>query len=222
MLAAWKKKDPPATRVKPIPISVIKRIAYVARHLPPTAHLLRATADMIIIAFFFLLRPGEYTETTNPDTTPFVLQDVQISVGDRRFHLYQASDAELLSATSVSLTFTTQKNGIPNEVIRLGRSGDPYLCPVTAIARRIIHLRTNNAPLSTPLSRVFNVTTIQHVTPTLFTLTLRNAVTFIGFDLGFTKNEVSARSLRAALRAGGATALLCAKVDPDVIQLLGR
>ena len=89
---------------------------------------------------------------------------------------------------------------------------------MTAIARRIIHLRTNNAPLSTPLSRVFNGTTIQRVTSKLITSTLRDAVTFIGFDLGFTKNEVSARSLRA----GGATALLCAKVDPDVIQLLGR
>ena len=36
--------------------------------------------------------------------------------------------------------------------------------------------------------------------------------------MGFLKNEVSARSLRA----GGAMALLVAKVDPDVIRLLGR
>ena len=34
MLAAWKKEDPPANRVKPIPISVIRRIAFVAHHLP--------------------------------------------------------------------------------------------------------------------------------------------------------------------------------------------
>ena len=58
MLAAWKKEDPPANRVKPIPISVIRRIAFVAQHLPHDSERLRATADMIIIAFFFLLRPG--------------------------------------------------------------------------------------------------------------------------------------------------------------------
>ena len=58
MLAAWKRKDPPANRVKPIPIAVIRRIAHVAQRLPPEAHFLRAFADMIIIAFFFLLRPG--------------------------------------------------------------------------------------------------------------------------------------------------------------------
>jgi len=56
------------------------------------------------------------------------------------------------------------------------------------------------------------------VTPGLITAQLRNAVKYLGFDLGFLPTEVSARSLRAA----GATALLVAKVDPDVIQLLGR
>ena len=219
MLAAWKKQDPPATRVKPVPISVIRRIAFVAQHLPPNSHLLLAVADMIIIAFFFLLRPGEYTDTPVTDTTPFTFQDVQLSVGDRRLDLRLASEEELLNiSTSVSLTFTTQKNGIPNEVIRLGRTGDPFLCPVLAIARRIIHLRRANAPPTTPLSRVFDGTHTLHVTPARITATLRDAIKFIGFDLGFLPHEVSARSLRA----GGATALLCAKVDPDIIQLLGR
>ena len=219
MLAAWKKMDPPATRVKPVPISVVRRIAYVAQHLPTKSHLLLAVTDMIIVAFFFLLRPGEYTDTSSTDTTPFTFQDVQLHIGDRRLDLRLASDVELLhAATSVSLTFTTQKNGIPNEVIRLGRTGDPFLCPVMAIARRIIHLRRANAPPTTPLSRVFDGANILHVTPSLITKTLRDAINFIGFDLGFLPHEVSARSLRA----GGATALLCAKVDPNIIQLLGR
>ena len=69
MVAAWKKEDPPAGRVKPIPIQVIRRIAYIAQHLPPTASTLLATADMIIIAFFYLLRPGEYTDAPS-DTHP--------------------------------------------------------------------------------------------------------------------------------------------------------
>ena len=55
-------------------------------------------------------------------------------------------------------------------------------------------------------------------TKATITKTLRDAVRFLGADLGFLPSEVSARSLRAA----GATALLVANVDPDVIRLLGR
>lgn len=216
-IAAWKKEDPPAGRVKPIPIQVIRRIAFVAQHLPPTARTLLATADMIIIAFFFLLRPGEYTDATS-DTTPFHFGDVQLMVGPVRLNILTCTDAELLQATSATLTFTTQKNGVENEVIRQGRSGDPHLCPVLAIVRRVRHLREHQAAPHVPLGRVFTLAGTESVTPTLITKTLRDAVKYLGMDLGFLPSEVSARSLRAA----GAMALLVAKVDPDIIRLLGR
>ena len=217
MLSCWKKADPPANRVKPIPVQVIRRIAVIATSLPPDAHVLRAVADMIVVAFFFLLRPGEYTDSPS-ETTPFSFADVQLFLGPTRLNLRLSTDAQLLAASSAALTFTTQKNGVENEVIRLGRSGDPFLCPTLAIARRVIHLRDANAPGHAPLSRVFAPNGVQKVTPTLITKTLRDAVLYIGADLGFLPSEVSARSLRAA----GATALLVANVDPDVIRLLGR
>jgi len=44
------------------------------------------------------------------------------------------------------------------------------------------------------------------------------ATTIVGDSVGFTQKEISARSLRA----GGAMALLCADVDPDIIRLLGQ
>ena len=218
MLAAWKKADPPPSRVKPIPMSVIRRICLIAKHLPTNSFFLEAVADMIIIAFFYLLRPGEYTDSPS-DTTPFTLGDVQLFVGPTRLNLDTATDEELLQARSASLTFTTQKNGIPNEVIKLGRSGDPFCCPTLALARRVIHLRSNNAPPHTPLARVFLASgTTKGVTPSVITHHLRMAVRFLGTDLGFIPSEVSARSLRA----GGAMALLVAEVDTDVIRLLGR
>lgn len=217
MLACWKKQDPPANRVKPIPIQVIRRIAVIAANLPPDAHTLRAVADMIIIAFFYLLRPGEYTDSPS-ESTPFTFADIQLFVGPLRLDLKTSTEAQLLAASAASLTFTTQKNGVENEVIKLGHSGDPFLCPTLAVVRRILHLRTAGAPGHAPLGRVFTPSGIQRVTPTLITKTLRDAVTYIGADLGFLPSEVSARSLRAA----GATALLVANVDPDVIRLLGR
>lgn len=218
--AAWKKQDPPPNRVKPIPITVIRRIAAIAQQLDPGSTLLKATADMIIIAFFYLLRPGEYTDSPS-DTVPFTFGDVQLSIGQRRLNLLTCPMAELREARFASLTFTDQKNGVRGEVIGLSRSGDPFLCPVLAIIRRIIHLREHSAPLSTPLARVYHPnSTISRskVTPTLITKTLRNAVTFLGPDLGFLASDVSARSLRAA----GATALLVGKVDTNIISLLGR
>ena len=71
MISAWKKADPPSWRVKPIPIQVLRRIAYIAQHLPRDSPTLAATTDMIIIALFYLLRPGEYTDAPS-DTTPFL------------------------------------------------------------------------------------------------------------------------------------------------------
>lgn len=218
MLACWKKEDPPANRVKPIPIQVIRRITDIAATLPPDAHVLCAVADMIIIAFFFLLRPGEYTDLPS-ETTPFSFADIQLFLGPLRLNLCTSSSAQLLAATSAALTFTTQKNGMENEVIKLGRSDNPFLCPTLAIARRVLHLlRAANAPGHAPLGRVFTPSGVRKVTPTLITKILRDAVSYIGANLGFLATEVLARSLRVA----GATALLFANIDPDVIRLLGR
>ena len=217
--ASWKKVDPPPNRVKPIPISVIRRIAFIAQTLDPSVSpLLCATADMIIIAFFFLLRPGEYTDSPS-DTVPFTFGDVQLCIGNRRLNLLTSPIQELREARFATLTFTDQKNGVRGEVIGLGRSGDPFVCPVLAIIRRVVHLRELSAPMSTPLARVYHSTNAKSkVTPALITKTLRDAVRYLGTDLGFLPEDVSARSLRAA----GATALLVGKVDTNVITLLGR
>ena len=169
---------------------------------------------MIILAFFFLLRPGEYTDTPS-DSTPFRFEDVQLFIGNTRLDIFHAPAAQLHLATFASLTFTDQKNGVRGEVIGLGQSKEPFLCPVKAIVRRVLYLRDNNATSQTPLARVFDGPT---VTPSRITNVLRNAVSALGTDLGFLPSDVSARCLRAA----GAMALLLADVDSNVIQLIGR
>ena len=91
---AWNIEDPPANRIKPVPISVIPHMAYIADRLPATAQLLCRIANMIIIALFFLLCPGEYTNG-KLDTTTFTLGDVEMFIGDRRLDLFNSSDAKL-------------------------------------------------------------------------------------------------------------------------------
>ena len=215
MIAAWKKEDPPPHRVKPVPTQVLRRIAVLASQ--SSCPIIQATSDMIILAFFFLLRPGEYTATAS-ETQPFELQHVQLFIGSRRINFSTATDAEILESRFCSLTFDKQKNGVRGEVIGLGLSGDPLLCPVRALGRRIIHLRTHNAPITTPLAVVSHHSKWTRITPTHITTALRDAVKFLGADLGFFPKDVSARCLRAA----GANALLLSKVDSDVIRLIGR
>ena len=110
------------------------------------------------------------------------------------------------------------KNGVRGEVIGLGRSGSATLCPVHVTVCRIVHLRQHNAPPATPLSHFYHRGKWNHVRPADITLLLRNAVAVLGPSVGFNKEDISARSLRAA----GAMALLCANIDHDRIKLVGR
>ena len=66
--SCYSRQDPPPSQVKPIPVQVLRRLACVAADCRDPD--LKAVADMIIIAFFFLLRPGEYTGTKS-DSSPF-------------------------------------------------------------------------------------------------------------------------------------------------------
>ena len=215
-LAHYQKQDPPPNRVKPLPLQIIRQIMNIALATPTPLHM--ATADMITIAFFFLLRPGEYTSTPS-DSKPFRLKDVQLRIGTRHLNLATATDAQILNATFATLEFTTQKNGRKGEVIGQGLSHDCLLCPVRSIARRVIHLRQHNAPLTTPLASYYSTpTTLKTLSPTHLTTTIKQVVTFLGPTLGLTAKDVSARSLRAT----GAMALYVGKVDRLTISLIGR
>lgn len=216
-LSCYSKQDPPPNRVKPIPVPILMNI--LANALA-AAHVFQiAVADMITLAFFFLLRPGEYTGTAS-DSAPFRLCDAQLFHGPVRLDLATASDTALLGATFASLTFTTQKNGVRGEVIGLAHSGNPQFSPTLSLARRVIHLRQHNAPPTTPLASVWNPRRqkFDHIKPADITSSLKLACDLLGPQYGFTSNDISARSLRAS----GAMALLCAHVDSDIIRLLGR
>ena len=217
MLSCYSKLDSPPHRVKPIPVPILRHVMAQALNAGDAFPL--ACADMICLAFFFLLRPGEYTGTVT-SSQPFQLRDVRFFLGHLALSSATAPADHLLTATFVSLEFTTQKNGVRGEVIGLGRSGDPHFCPVLAAARRVLHLRQAQAPPTQPLASFLDAATnaMTRLTPADITAILRLSVTVLGAQYGFLPTDVSARSLRAA----GAMALLCADVDSDRIRLLGR
>mmetsp|Transcript_23476 Transcript_23476/g.35641 ORF Transcript_23476/g.35641 Transcript_23476/m.35641 type:complete len:206 (+) Transcript_23476:2116-2733(+) len=172
---------------------------------------------MITLAFFFLHRPREYTSTTS-NSTLFCLRDMQLFVNATRIDHLQAPQHQLSSATFGSLEFTKQKNGVGGEVIGLGATTDPLLCPVHALSRRARHLRSHSAPSDTPLGLYYDNGAPHLVLPTSILATLQAVVsTFSPFELGFTARDVTARSLCA----DGAMALLCAGVYTNIAQLIG-
>ena len=223
-LRSWSKADPPPRRVRPAPVTLVNYVlhaAYASDRTSSPAE--QAIADMVCLAFFYLLRPGEYTGTTNDDAA-FALDDTRLYLGPRRLNLASASIAEIQAATSVSLYFTTQKNQRKGDAIAHGRSTDPWCCPVRSAIRRVLCHREHFATTGTPFDPSVVLASYYHDNHRLRVLAadvtdnLRLAASACFHVTGIRPENISARSLRA----GGAMALLCAGVSPARIKLVGR
>ena len=165
------------------------------------------------IAYYFLLRPGEYLYTSSEHA--FKLEDISL----RSHGLDQPATTIPLDAidnvTFAGLTFTEQKNGVKGELIGLTRSGDPQACAVHALIRRVRHLRQHRAPPQTKLYTYYDShSRPHHLGSSHLTEFLRLACMLRNLPI----DTVSAR----ALRATGATALLQGHVPISFIQLIGR
>ena len=216
MYSAWKKVDSPPKRVEPVPMTILLRAA----ELASTSTRDQATIDCIWMAFYFLLRPGEYANATGDAKHPFRLEDVQLKIGARHhFDVTLCNRLELRSATFVSLTFTTQKNGVKGEKMGHAANGQLQACPVRAVLRRVAHLTQNRAPRTTPLHIYYTDTGQRRsVTSAMITSLLRAAALTIPGHAGVDPSNIAARSLRSS----GAMALLLGGVDPDHIRIVGR
>lgn len=213
LLRSYSKSDPPPVRVKPIPLPILHQASPIAILAGDPFSL--AASDLMWLAFFFLLRPGEYSSST-PESHPFTLSDIQLWSATHSVDPLTASAAALHSCTFVALTFATQKNGVRAEQIGHGNTSHPVACPVRCIVRRLLYLRTLQAPLTTLLCAVGPQ--LQPLPSASISTLLRQACLSLNNPSGFLPAHVTARSLRAS----GATALLNQHIDRNTIQLLGR
>jgi len=108
-----------------------------------------------------------------------------------------ASEQELHQVNFIALEFTNQKNGVWGELIGLGRSGHPTWCPVYTILSRVRHLRSHNAPLTTPLYAYYD-RTWKHIDTSTLTMCLCTTVSVLGAHYGIKSSDISVRSLRAS------------------------
>ncbi len=225
---SMERTDDPESRSYPANILIIRELYEVL----DTDHEVLGTLnqriiDLIIVAFFWLLRPAEYLNSPDAESRSqaFRLCDVTFTINGK---VYAAPTAPLNDETDVaaiqaaSLTFTDQKNAVKGEQISQSANNDPNLCPAKALGRVCLHLLQHDAPPTTPLYMHFNPHPTKNkwyrITPTFITNALRHAAYRLQATTGIDAKLVSARSLRP----GGATALLCANIDKDAIMLLGR
>jgi hypothetical protein len=149
-LSSYTFTDPPPSRVKPIPIAVLQQATATNRLLQDPFH--QALADMITLGFYFLLHPGEYASSSNPDASPFRLQDVHLMLQNRRLDPSR-TQRELLEAVNfVGLEFTNQKNGV--------RGGDNWPRPLRKSCFLPRHGRSASRSTPSPTSGPANTTTL--------------------------------------------------------------
>jgi hypothetical protein len=128
------------------------------------------------------------------------------------------TDADINVSTSVLYTSTTQNNGIRNEKIVHGISATGLCCPVRATSQRINYLHLKGAKCTAPIASIYVRNRRTAIKAKQITDTIRQA-TIVNFHrTGIIPDEVSSQYLRA----GGAMALLCGKIDKDLIQMLGQ
>ena len=212
LLRSFAKLDAPPTRVKPLPLALLHLATNIALQANDVASL--AASDLMWLAFFFLLRPGEYSNA-GPSSHPFRIADIQLWHNTSQLDPLTSDESLLLQATFVTLTFDTQKNGTRNERIGHGCTPHVHSCPVRSVVRRILYLRQHHATADTHLCCCGPQ--LQPLPTTVITNLLRQA--------GLTSPSTSlaiADITAKALRATGATALLNENIVGDKIKLLGR
>ena len=223
-----RRRDPPAVPQLAIPVAVPKQILKTALALNEPLAL--AIGDLSIIAFFFLLRIGEYTrppidpKTKKPKTN--AKRTVQFHVGDIGFfkngHILPRQSAldVLLTADEVTLKITNQKNGTMGQVIHQQATGDPTDCPVQAVARRVHHILSNGGSSHNCICDYFDMKNGWHdVHPAQIRAALNHAV--IDLDLKSQGIDISLISLHS-FRAGGAMALKLNGHSDTTIMKFGR
>ena len=182
------------------------------------------TGHLIALAFFFLLRVGEYTPVTGPTpgrqarrTVPLWKQDVRLWKDGRPIP-DDASLETMSSADGVRICLENQKNGQKGATLYHSPTGGAF-CPVRSAARLLAAM--NGMPPQTAGLGTFydDDGHPQCITAQEIREAVRHAARYDKLDeAGYDLSRIGSHSLRS----GGATALKLAGYDEATIKKLGR
>jgi hypothetical protein len=227
LVEGYRREDPPSVPQLAIPIDVPR--AMQEQGYAANCQKSQAVGDLGVIAFFYLLRVGEYTKpryTTVQGIKKRATRTVQFRVCDVGFFkngciLPRGSPlSTLLQATSCTLKITNQKNGRMGQTVHHNATKQES-CPVKALACRIHHILANNGTSNNIICDVWEIDTQcwYQVTNKDMTQGIRNAVHQINLhNKGIDADLVGPHSLRA----GGAMALKLNEASDTTIMKMGR
>jgi hypothetical protein len=163
MLDGYWKGDPPTWKKRPIQANIPELLVKTAYQPGKPAHQ-QAMANLTMIAFYYLLRVGEYTvkgsRNSTKQTVQFKYEDVSFFKKNTRGQLRclpRDAPAELIStADGATLKLDNQKNGWKGVCVYHKTNGNQWHCPVHALAHRYIHFQSKGADAKTYLSAYHN------------------------------------------------------------------
>jgi hypothetical protein len=183
----------------------------------------QAISDFVVIAFYFLLRVGEYTcpsGTKRTRTVQFRRCDVtfwKLLPGGRHHQISPlATLGELTAADSVTLTLSNQKNGVRDATLNHEAVPGPF-CPVKSLARRYIASRQTQPQNEYALLCNYaprQVITAKHIDQILQRAAFRTTIWMEGFSL----DRIGPHSIRAS----GAMQLHLNGITEAKIMKIGR
>ena len=226
MIEGWKRDDPPVMKKLPVEADVPELLARIGQRT--TANELdRAIGDLSLIAFYYLLRVGEYTVKSTRNNTKQMVQfrvsDVTFFGKDKSGHLRQlsrtATTLSIMNAHIATLKLDNQKNGWKGVCIHQETNGDPVLCPVRALGRRICHVRQHSDE-NLYLSAFYHERTQYNVTDGDIRKSIKLAAGLLLYPekKGIPIQRVDTHSFRS----GGANALSLSGYTDRHIQKMGR
>ena len=226
MLAGYKNFDP-ATEKKlachPDLPQYAQKIAYESKSISQ-----QATGDLITIAFYYLLRIGEYTTKTKRKkkrtrTRQFREKDVTFFkiINGRMCELPRnAPEADIVTADAATLRISNQKNGHAGACVsNWANLKHPERCPVRALARRVLHIRSHSRSGNAMLCAFWDKFGKGEVTDNMIRFAIKHAAAALDYPSRGIKIE---RVDTHSLRSGGACALSKAGRKPHEIMKMGR
>ena len=228
MFDGWGKADPPTLKMLPVESDVPEFMASLGT-MPDASQLDKAIGDLGLIAFYYLLRVGEYTcKATRNDTKQtiqFKFEDVtffkRTKAGDLRCLPRMASDDLISTADGATLKLDNQKNGWKGACIFQEANGDPYYCPVRAVARRYLHIRKHSNNTKEMISMYWErdasprTVTAEHISKAI---KLAAGMLHYPSNKGIPVQRINTHSLRS----GGANVLALSGYSDTEIQKMGR
>ena len=222
-LEGFRQEDPLAIPQLAVPVAVPNEAFKIAYQTPNPYS--QATGDLILIAFYYLLRSGEYTKPRKVKvngqwkhvtrTRQFRVQDIGFykngSILSRHSPL-----TKLIGADSATMKISNQKNGRMGQTIHHQTTGDNGA--VAALARRVSHILSNGGSeqlliLAVKTSKGWDDVTSQAIV---------KAVRTAAVSLNLAKKGIDPDIIGAhSLRAGGAMALKLQKYPDTTIQKNG-